>query len=57
MFTLLLQYAEIVSQYRLQDRGSIRGRGKGFSLCRRVQTDSGTHNASYPMVPGAASLG
>jgi hypothetical protein len=28
-----------------------------FSLHHRVQNGSGTHLASYPMVPGALSLG
>jgi len=28
-----------------------------FSLRHRVQTDSGTHSASYPMLPGSLSLG
>jgi hypothetical protein len=42
-----------VSDYGLDDRGSIPGRGRGFfssSLC--VQTSSGAHPASYPMGTG-----
>jgi hypothetical protein len=35
--------------YRLDDRGSIPGQGKIFSLLRSVQTDSGAHSASYLM--------
>jgi hypothetical protein len=41
----------IVFDYRLDNRGSIPGRGKGiFSLC--VQTRSEAHPASYPMDTG-----
>jgi hypothetical protein len=40
----------IVSDYELDDRGSIPDRGRGFSLC--VQTGSGAHPASYPMGTG-----
>jgi len=40
--------------YRLNDWGSIPGRSKegSFALCHRVQTDSGTHSASYPTANG-----
>jgi hypothetical protein len=37
----------IVSDYRLDGRGSIPGRGKAFTLC--VQTSSEAHPASYPV--------
>jgi hypothetical protein len=40
----------IVSDYRLDDRGSIPDRG--FSSSPRVQTGSGAHPASYPMGTG-----
>jgi hypothetical protein len=36
-----------VSDYRLDGRGSIPGRGKAFTLC--VQTSSEAHPASYPV--------
>jgi hypothetical protein len=42
----------IVSDYRLDDRGSIPGRGKGFSCSLCVQTGSGAHPAPYPMGTG-----
>jgi hypothetical protein len=42
----------IVSDYRLDDRGSIPGRGKGFSSSLFVQTSSEAHPASYPMGTG-----
>jgi len=39
--------------YRLRDLGSVTVRGRNFSLWHRVQTDSWTHPASYPMGTGA----
>jgi hypothetical protein len=39
----------IVSDYRLDDRGSIPGRGKQFSSILCVQNSSETHPASYPV--------
>jgi hypothetical protein len=48
----------IVSDYRLDDRGSILGRDKGFfysSLC--VQTGSGARPASSPMGTGGSFSG
>jgi hypothetical protein len=47
----------IVSDYRLDDRGSMPGRGKGFfcSLC--IQSSSEVHPASYPMSTGCPFLG
>jgi hypothetical protein len=39
-----------VSDYGLDDRGSILDRGKGFFFC--VQTGSGAHPASYAMGTG-----
>jgi hypothetical protein len=50
-----LRMGEIaVVRYRLDDRGSIPGRGKeGISSLRhRVQTGSGAHPPSYPMGTG-----
>jgi hypothetical protein len=48
-----------VSEYGLDDRGSIPGRGKEFSSSPCVQTGSGVHPASYPMGTerGKARLG
>jgi hypothetical protein len=42
----------IVSDYRLEDKGSIPGRGKGFfsSLC--IQDNSEAHSASYLLGTG-----
>jgi hypothetical protein len=37
----------IAMRYGLEDRGSISGRGKNFSLLHCVQTDTGAHPASY----------
>jgi hypothetical protein len=49
----------IALSYGLDNRGS-RARfpagAESFSLHHRVQNGSGTHPASYPMVPGAFSL-
>jgi len=42
----------ILSDYRLDDRGSIRDRGKGFSSSLCAQTSSEAHSASYPMGTG-----
>jgi hypothetical protein len=39
----------IVCDYRLDDRGSILDRDRGFSSSPCVQTGSGAHPASYPM--------
>jgi hypothetical protein len=36
-------------RYRLDNRGSIPGRGRDSFLCHRVQADSGSHLASYSM--------
>jgi hypothetical protein len=38
--------------YELEDRGSIRGRGRFFCFRHRVQTGSGPHPASYPTSTG-----
>jgi hypothetical protein len=38
--------------YRLDDRVSILSMGRIFSLCHRVQSDSGAHAGSYPMGTG-----
>jgi hypothetical protein len=35
--------------YRLDDRGSILGRSKRFSLLQSIQTDSAANPAPYPM--------
>jgi hypothetical protein len=42
----------IVSDYGLDDRGSIPERGRGFSSSPCVQTGSGAHPASYSMGTG-----
>jgi hypothetical protein len=42
----------IVSDYGLDDRGSIPDRGRGFFLYLCIQTGSGAHPASYPMGTG-----
>jgi hypothetical protein len=42
----------IVTDYRLYDRGSIPGRGKGLFCSFCAQTISGAHPASYPMGTG-----
>jgi hypothetical protein len=39
----------ITTDYRMDGRGSIPGRGKRFSLLWSVQTGSGAHPASYLM--------
>jgi hypothetical protein len=41
-----------VSDYGLDDRGSISDRGRIFSSSLCVQTGSGAHPASYPMGTG-----
>jgi hypothetical protein len=46
-----------VSDYRLDDRASIPGRGEGFSCNLCVQTSSKAHPASYPMSSGGTSPG
>jgi hypothetical protein len=45
----------IVSDYGLDDRGSIPDRGRGFFFC--VQTGSGAHPASCPMGTGGTFPG
>jgi hypothetical protein len=53
-FTFLL----LLSDYGLDDRGSIPDRGRGFfSSSPCVQTGSGAHPASYPMGTGGPFLG
>jgi hypothetical protein len=47
----------IVSDYRLDDRGSIRGRHKGFFSSYCVQTRSGAHPVSCPMGTGGTFSG
>jgi hypothetical protein len=47
----------IVSDYRLDDRGSISGRGKDFSSSLCVQTGSGAHPASCTMGTGGSFPG
>jgi hypothetical protein len=42
----------IMSDYGLDDRGSIPGRAKDFSSNLCVQTGSGAHSASCPMGTG-----
>jgi hypothetical protein len=42
----------IATGYSLDGQGSIPGSNRDFSLFRRVQTDSGTHPAFYPMGTG-----
>jgi hypothetical protein len=42
----------IVSDYGLDDRGSIPGRAEDFSSSPCVQTGSGAHPTSYPMGTG-----
>jgi hypothetical protein len=42
----------VVSDYRLDDWGSIPGRGRGFFLLACVQTGTEAHPASYPMSTG-----
>jgi hypothetical protein len=39
----------VVSDYRLEDQGSILGRAKDFSSSLCVQTCSDAHSTSYPM--------
>jgi hypothetical protein len=41
-----------VSDYGLDDRGSIPDRGRGFSSSLCIQTGSGAHSASYTMGTG-----
>jgi hypothetical protein len=47
----------IVTRLRLDERGSIPGRGRNFSLLHRIQTGSGVHTVSYPMGTGYYFLG
>jgi hypothetical protein len=44
----------IATGYGLDDRGSISGKGRGFSLFNSVHTGSGAHTASYPMGTGGS---
>jgi hypothetical protein len=44
--------SRVSSDYGLDDRGSIPGRGKGFSSTLCVQTGSGAHPASCTMGTG-----
>jgi hypothetical protein len=39
----------VVTGHGLDDRGSIPGRGKTFSLLHSIQPGSGAHPSSYPM--------
>jgi hypothetical protein len=50
-YCLWSSLVNIVSGYRLHDRGSILAEAKGFSS-RCVQTTSEAHRASYPMGTG-----
>jgi hypothetical protein len=43
--------------YGSDDRGSIPGRNRGFSLHYHVQTGSGAHSASYPKGSGGSFSG
>jgi hypothetical protein len=47
----------IVSDYGLDDWGSILDRGRGFSSSPCIQTGSGAHQASYPMGTGGSFPG
>jgi hypothetical protein len=47
----------IVSDYELDNRGSIPDRGRGFFSSPCVPTGSGAHPASYPMGTGCSFLG
>jgi hypothetical protein len=47
----------IVSDYGLDDRGSIPDRGRGFSSSFCVQTGSGAHQPPVQWVPGVISPG
>jgi hypothetical protein len=55
--SLTVNSVGIATGYGLDDRGSIPGRGKRFSLLPSVQTGSGVHPASYPVGTGALSIG
>jgi hypothetical protein len=44
----------IARGYGLDDRSSIPGRGKNFSLLHSVQNGSRVHTASYPMGKGCS---
>jgi hypothetical protein len=46
-----------VSDYTLDDRGSIPVEAKGFSSSLCIQTSSGAHPTSYPMGTGGPFLG
>jgi hypothetical protein len=46
-----------VSDYGLDDRGSIPDRGRGFFSSPCVQTSSGAHPASYSMGTGGSFPG
>jgi hypothetical protein len=47
----------IVSDYRLEDRGSIPAEAKDFSSSLCVQTSSEAHPAAYPMGTGGSLAG
>jgi hypothetical protein len=47
----------IATDYGLDDRGSNPGGGWEFSLRHRVQTSSGAHTTSYPLILGLTSPG
>jgi hypothetical protein len=49
--------AQSVSDYGLDDRGSIPDRAEDFSSSPCVQTGSGAHAASYPMGTGGSFPG
>jgi hypothetical protein len=51
-FKILLIYLTLFIYYRVDDRGSIPGRGKGFSSSLCVETTSEAHPASYSMGTG-----
>jgi hypothetical protein len=58
--TLVSEIAQavLISNYRLDYRGSSSGRGNGFfSSSLSVQTNSEAHPASYPMDTGGPFLG
>jgi hypothetical protein len=58
-FCLIGYCSHIETRHRLDDRGSISGRGSDviFSLRHCVQTGPGVHTASYPMGSGGSCPG
>jgi len=46
-----------VTGYGLDDRGSITGGGRDYSLCYNIQITSGAHPASYPRLLWVISSG